>query len=95
MDYTLIDNFIDLSFMVALFVASQLEKKLDLFGKIIKRNTSDTVKVFFIGSIHSAIWIYFFRPEDISLHQHIKIIGTSWMAMVVFYDYFIKRFLPK
>jgi hypothetical protein len=95
MEIAIFENFVDLSFIAALFFAAQAEKKLDIFGKIIKRNTSDRIKVAFIGLIHAVIWILFFHPEGLSLKDHIKIIFTSYMAMVVVYDYLLKKFIKK
>jgi hypothetical protein len=89
----IIENFIDLSYVAALFLAAQAEKKFDLFGLIIKRGASDKVKVLFIGLIHSVVWIFFFMPETSTMKEHIKIILTSYLATVVLYDYFLKKFI--
>lgn len=89
------DNFIDLSFVAALFLAAQFEKKVDLFGKVIKNGSSDKVKVIFIGIVHSVVWIFCFHPEGITMKEHVKIILTSYLATVVLYDYFLKAFLSK
>lgn len=91
----IIENFIDLSYMVMLFLAAQFEKKFDLFGKIIKRGVSDTIKVAFIGAIHAGVWIWFFHPADITIWAHVKIIITSYLATVVLYDYMIKKFMER
>lgn len=95
MEIAIFENFVDLSYIAALFFAAQAEKKYDIFGKIIKRGTSDRIKVAFIGLIHAGIWIYFFHPDNLTMKEHVKIIFTSYMAMVVLYDYILKRFLAK
>jgi MFS-type transporter involved in bile tolerance (Atg22 family) len=95
METLTIDSYIDFSFIVALFFAGQLEKKYDLFGKIIKKNTSDRWKVLFIGLIHSIVWIVWLRPEDVSVKDQVKIIFTSYLVTVVLYDYLLRKFLDK
>ncbi len=95
MESLTIDNFIDLSFMIALFFASQVEKKVDLFGRVIKKGTSDTVKVLFIGFIHALVWIFLLRGEGVSIKDQAKIVLTSYMATVVLYDYIAKKFKEK
>lgn len=95
MELAIIDNFIDLSFMAALFLAAQAEKKLDLIGKIIKFGMSDTYKVVMIGLVHAVIWVFLFHPEGVTIKAHIKIILTSYLAMVVMYEYWTKAFKKK
>lgn len=99
METLTLDNYIDFSYIIALFFAAQFEKKADLFGKIIKRNTSDRWKVIFIGLAHSIVWIAFLRPEGTEMKDYIKIIFTSYLVTVVLYDYFVRklieRFFPK
>lgn len=95
METFVIDNFIDLSYIVALFLAAQAEKKVDLFGKIIKYNFPDTYKVLFIGLIHAVIWIFWFHPENLKMWEHVKIILTSYAATVVFYNHLVQRFIKK
>jgi hypothetical protein len=95
METLTIDNYIDFSYIIALFFAAQFEKKIDLFGKVIKRNTSDKWKVVFIGLVHAAIWIFFLREEGVSIKDESKVILTSYLVTVVLYDYFFRKFLER
>lgn len=95
MEILTIDNFIDFSYIVALFFAAQFEKKYDFFGKVVKRNTSDKWKVPFIGLIHAGVWIFLLRPEGKDIKDQAEIILTSYLVTVVLYDYLLKKFLEK
>lgn len=95
MEITTFENFIDLSYIFALFLAAQFEKKFDLIGKIFKNGMKDQAKVAIIGFVHALVWIFLFNPEGVSLKGHVKIIVTSFFATVVLYDYFLKRFFEK
>jgi hypothetical protein len=84
----IIENYIDISYIIALMAAVQCEKRVDFVGLFLKNGMSDKWKTVIIGAVHAGVWMYFFKAD-------IKIILTSYLVSVAAYDYFIKKLVDK